>query len=300
MGVCIYSNGKYFTNREDVKISAYDHGFLYGDGIFEGIRAYDGRVFKLHEHILRLYNSAISLMIDIPISIEEMEKIVLETCRKTGNKDIYIRLVVSRGVGDFGLDPRKCPNPTIIVMADEIALYPKEKYEEGLIVVTCSTRRNRPDCINSQIKSLNYLNNILAKIETVKYGADEGIMLNDSGYVCEATADNIFIVKNGSKLLTPPSYLGLLEGITRNTVVDLAKKMGYEVVKTPFTMHEVYSSSECFLTGSGAELIPVIEADGRAIGDGKPGTHFKKLLKAYKELVYSEGAEIYTDSKVKA
>ncbi|MBI4834766.1 MAG: branched-chain-amino-acid transaminase [Planctomycetes bacterium] len=299
MGISIYLNGKYVAKREDAIITAYDHGFLYGDGIFEGIRAYNGRVFKLHEHIVRLFHSANSLMINIPMTIEEMEKAVVETCRRSGEKDIYIRLVVSRGAGDFGLDPRKCNKPTIVIMADKIALYAKEKYEKGLVVVTCATRRNRPDCINSQIKSLNYLNNVLAKIETVKYGADEGIMLNDAGYVCEATADNIFIIKNGKKLMTPPAYLGLLEGITRNTVMVLAKDLGYEVVEMPFTMHEVYASTECFLTGSGAELIPVIDVDGRPIGSGKPGKYFKELHSAYQKLTHSQGVEIYTGEKVK-
>ena len=289
MGRCIYLNGKFVTSREEALISAYDHGFLYGDGVFEGIRAYNGGIFKLHDHIVRLYQSALSLMITIPMPIEEMEKLVIETCRRSGMKNIYIRLVVSRGAGDFGLDPRKCTTPTIVIMADEIQLYPKEKYENGLKVITCATRRNRPDCINSQIKSLNYLNNIIAKIETVKYGADEGLMLNDSGYVCEGTADNIFIIKNARKLYTPPPYLGLLEGITRNTVMDLAKGLGYEVIEMPFTVHEVYVSHECFLTGSGAELIPVIEVDGRPIGNGKPGKHFQKLLEAYQKLTHSEG-----------
>ncbi|HLD36129.1 MAG TPA: branched-chain-amino-acid transaminase [Planctomycetota bacterium] len=292
MGRCIYLNGKFVNTREEALISAYDHGFLYGDGIFEGIRVYNGRVFKLHEHIERLYHSAISLMINIPMSMEEMEKAVVETCQRSGMDNIYVRLVVSRGPGDFGLDPRKCPKPTVVIMADEISLYPKDKYEKGLKVVTCSTRRNRPDCINSQIKSLNYLNNILAKIETVKYGADEGVMLNDAGYVCEATADNIFIIKNAKKLFTPPAYLGLLEGITRDTVMNIAKELGYEVIEMPFTVHEIYASQECFLTGSGAELIPVIEIDGRLVGDGKPGKHFKKLLDAYQKMTHSQGVPI--------
>jgi len=288
MGPCIYLNGKFVTSREEALISAYDHGFLYGDGVFEGIRAYNGRIFKLHDHIVRLYHSALSVMITIPMSIEEMEKLVVETCRRSGMKDIYIRLIVSRGPGDFGLDPRKCLKPTIIIMADVIQLYPKEKYEQGLKVATTSTRRNRPDCINCQIKSLNYLNNILAKIETIHLGVDEAVMLNDEGYVCEGAADNIFIVKRG-QLYTPPPYLGLLEGITRNTVIDLAKGMGYTVLEEPFTVNDIYSSEECFLTGSGAELIPVIEIDGRMISTGKPGKHFLKLLQAYQKLTHSEG-----------
>lgn len=292
MGTCIYLNGKYFSKPEEATVSVYDHGFLYGDGVFEGIRAYNGRIFKLKEHLERLYRSAIAIRLTIPVSIEEMEKLVVETCRRTGMKDIYIRLVVCRGIGDLGLDPRKCPKPTLIIAADEITLYPKEKYEKGLKVVTTSTRRNRPDCINSQIKSLNYLNNILAKIETFKSGADEGIMLNDTGYVCEGTADNIFIIRNGKKLITPPSYLGLLEGITRDTVMELGREMGYEVLEGTFTVSEIYTAQECFLTGTGAELIPVIEIDSRPVGDGKPGKHFKKLYEAYQKLTHSQGTKI--------
>ncbi len=200
MGICIYLNGKFVTRREDAMISAYDHGFLYGDGIFEGIRSYNGRVFKLKEHLQRLYRSALALKLTIPMTIEEMEKALVETCKRTGMKDMYIRLVVSRGPGEFGLDPRKCSKPTVVIMADEIQLYPKNKYEEGLKVITTSTRRNRPDCINCQIKSLNYLNNIFGKLETIQVGVDEGIMLNDEGYVCEGTADNIFIIKRGGKI----------------------------------------------------------------------------------------------------
>ncbi len=297
MGICVYLNGKFVTRREDAMISAYDHGFLYGDGIFEGIRAYNGRVFKLKEHLQRLYYSALALKLNIPIMIDEMEKAVVETCKRSGMKDIYIRLVVSRGPGDFGLDPRKCQKPTVIIMADEIQLYPKEKYEQGLKVATTSTRRNRPDSINCQVKSLNYLNNILAKIETIQVGVDEAVMLNDEGYVCEGAADNIFIIKRGGKVYTPPPYLGLLEGITRNTVIDIAHGMDYQVFEEPFTVNDIYSSEECFLTGSGAELIPVIEIDGRPIGNAKPGPIFKKLLVAYKELTQTQGVEIYQKEK---
>lgn len=293
MGVSIYLNGQYVTKREDALISAYDHGFLYGDGVFEGIRTYNGRVFKLHEHMQRLYNSALAIRLNINMTMEEMEKAVIETCKRTGIKDMYIRLVVSRGPGDLGLDPRKCPKPTIVIMADEIQLYPKEKYEKGLKVITTSTRRNRPDCINCQIKSLNYLNNIFGKLETMQVGADEGIMLNDEGYVCEGTADNIFIIKRSGKIYTPPPYLGLLEGITRNTVMDIARGMNYQVMEEPFTVNDIYSSEECFLTGSGAELIPVIECDSRLVGTGKPGPIFKKLLDAYKHMTQTQGTEIY-------
>lgn len=292
MGLVVCVNGEFYTKREDAKICVYDHGFLYGDGVFEGIRVYNGRVFRLDEHIERLYISAKSIMLTIPISPEEMKRVTIETARKTGFKDVYIRLVVSRGIGDLGLDPRKCSKPSIVIIADAIALYPKEKYEQGIKVVTCSTRRTRPDSLNCEIKSLNYLNNILAKIETVHYGADEGIMLNDSGYVTEATADNVFIYQKG-KLITPPAFIGILEGITRNTVIEIAKKIGHKVVEMPFSVHDIYGSDECFLTGSGAELIPVIEIDARSIGDGKPGKHFKKLLEAYQELTRTTGTPLY-------
>lgn len=291
-GTCIYLNGKFYTNRDDAMISVFDHGFLYGDGVFEGIRVYNGQVFKLREHIKRLYESAVSILLAIPHPPEELEKLVIETCRKSKLKDIYIRLVVSRGVGDLGLDPRKCCKATVVIMADKIALYPPEKYAKGITVITSSIRRNRPDTLNSQVKSLNYLNNILAKIETFRYGADESIMLNDEGYVSEATADNVFIIKN-TKLYTPPAYLGLLAGITRGCVMTIAQKLGFEVIEAPFTVHDIFTCDECFLTGSGAELIPVIEIDERIIGDGKPGKHFKKLLEAYRQLTTEDGVSIY-------
>lgn len=293
MGLCIYVDGKFYSRREDATICVYDHGLLYGDGIFEGIRVYNGRVFKLDEHLARLYESAKAIMLTIPLSPVEMRNAVLETVRRTGMREAYIRLVVTRGVGDLGLDPRKCAKPTVIIIVDQIALYPQEKYEKGLKVVTCSTRRNRPDCLNSQIKSLNYLNNIIAKIETFRVGAEEGIMLNDEGYVAEATADNIFIFKRG-RLMTPPAFIGLLEGITRNTVIDIARKMGYKVLEMPFSLNDIYAADECFLTGTGAELIPVVEVDNRPVGNGKPGANFLKLLERYREITRTEGVEVYT------
>lgn len=293
MGLCIYLNGEFYTSREQAVVSVYDHGFLYGDGVFEGIRAYNGKVFKLREHIKRLYQSAISVKLTIPLEAEKMAKLVVETCRKTGLNDLYIRLVVSRGVGDLGLDPRKCLSPTVVIMADKISLYPPEKYKSGISVISSAVRRNRPDTLTAQVKSLNYLNNILAKVETFKYGADEAIMLNDEGYVSEATADNVFIIKNSNKLYTPPAYLGILEGITRGCVIDIAKDIGYKVLEEPFTLHDIYTAEECFLTGTGAELIPVVEIDERTIGNGKPGEHFNKLLTAYQKLTQTEGVKIY-------
>jgi branched-chain amino acid aminotransferase len=292
MGVCIYLDGEFFTRREDARVCVYDHGLLYGDGVFEGIRVYNGRVFKLDEHIERLYDSARSIMLEIPMTPQKLKEAVVETCRRSGLRESYIRLVVTRGVGDLGLDPRKCKKPTIIIIVDEIALYPREAYERGLRVITCSTRRNRPDSLNSQIKSLNYLNNILAKIEVIRYGVEEGVMLNDSGYVSEATADNIFIYRRG-RLLTPPGFMGLLEGITRNTVMEIARKLGYKVLEMPFSVNDIYAADECFLTGSGAELIPVVEIDSRPIGNGKPGPVFLRLLEEYRKLTQAEGTPIF-------
>lgn len=283
----IYSNGK-FVDSQDAKISIFDHGFLYGDGIFEGIRAYNGRVFKLKEHIDRLYESANSILLKIEISRKEMMDVVLETVRRNHLTDAYIRLLVSRGVGDLGLDPRKCPKSEIFCIAGNIVLYPESMYENGLEVVTASTRRNSPGALNPMVKSLNYLNNILAKIEANRAGVMEALMLNQDGYVCEATGDNIFIVKDGV-LKTPPVYVGALKGITRDTVLDLAQKEGIPAIEELFSLHEVYAADECFLTGTAAELIPVVAADSRLIQDGKPGPIFKKLLAEFRELTQSEG-----------
>jgi branched-chain amino acid aminotransferase len=288
----IYIDGKFFSKREEATVSVYDHGLLYGDGIFEGIRVYNGMVFKFEEHIDRLFNSAKSILLTIPMAKQDIMQATLETIRKTNEREAYIRLIVTRGVGDLGLDPRKCSKASIVIIVDAIALYPKAKYEKGLKVITCSTRRNRPDCLNSQIKSLNYLNNILGKIETIPLNADEGIMLNDAGYVSEATADNIFIYRGG-RLSTPPAFMGLLEGITRNTVLEIAKRLGYKIMEMPFSVNEIYASDECFLTGSGAELVPVIEIDGRVIGSGKPGPNFLKLLEEYRKLTQNQGTAIY-------
>ncbi|HUT03101.1 MAG TPA: branched-chain-amino-acid transaminase [bacterium] len=292
MGLCIYSNGEFLTDKAKAVTSIYDHGFLYGDGIFEGIRVYNGLIFMFPEHMKRLYDSAKSIALKIPMPREELSRITIETVRRTGYKDAYIRLVVSRGEGDLGLDPRKCPKPSIYIIADSIQLYPAEKYKVGLKVITCSTRRNSPDVICPQIKSLNYLNNILAKIEVNRAGADEGIMLNPNGYVCEATADNIFVVKNGV-MFTPPPYVGVLLGITRQCVLDIAKKLNIEVIERNIVMHDVYTADEVFLTGSAAELIPVVNADDRIIDDGKPGPIFKNLLAEFREMTKHRGTPVY-------
>ena len=292
MGLCIYANGKFLTDKSKAVTSIYDHGFLYGDGIFEGIRVYNGRIFMFEEHIERLYDSAKSIALTIPMSIDELSKITIETVRRTGYREAYIRLVVSRGDGDLGLDPRKCAKPNIFIIADSIQLYPQEKYEVGLKVITCSTRRNSPDVICPQIKSLNYLNNILARIEANRAGADEGIMLNPRGYVCEATADNIFVIKKG-QVVTPPTYIGVLLGITRQCVFDITEKLGIKTFERNIVMHDVYTADEVFLTGSAAEFIPVVNADDRVIGDGKPGPIFKKLLTEFREMTKHRGTPVY-------
>lgn len=284
----IYINGKFF-NKEDAKVSVFDHGFLYGDGVFEGIRSYNCLVFKLKEHIDRLYESAHSIMLDIGMTRQEMIKAVVETLKVNRLKDAYIRLVISRGVGDLGMDPRKClGKPAIIIITDKIVLYPEKMYREGLSIVTVPTVRNMPEALNPQIKSLNYLNNILAKIEAVNAGCDEAIMLDSLGFVAECTGDNIFIVKNGN-LYTPPQCMGTLRGITRDAVIDLARKNRIPVHEHVITRHEVYISDECFLTGTAAEVIPVVKVDGRRIGAGKPGALTQKLTKKFRECTSKSG-----------
>jgi len=284
----IYIDGKFYEKSE-AKISVFDHGLLYGDGVFEGIRSYNRLVFKLKEHIDRLYESAKSIMLPISLSKEEMIKAVTLTLKKNNLKDSYIRLVVTRGEGDLGLDPRKCKgNARIIIIADKIALYPDELYKNGLKIVTVPTIRNLPEALNPQIKSLNYLNNILAKIEANNAGCNEAIMLDSLGYVAECTGDNIFIVK-GKQLYTPPQCMGTLRGITRDAVLEIARKNKIPAHEHVITRHEVYISDECFLTGTAAEIIPVVMVDGRAIGDGKPGKVTATLLKKFRELTKKEG-----------
>ncbi|RLD15589.1 MAG: branched-chain amino acid aminotransferase [Caldiserica bacterium] len=287
----IWLNGK-LVKKDEAKISVLDHGLLYGDGVFEGIRAYNGRVFRLNKHIERLYNSAKAIMLEVPLSKDEMRKAIILTLRANNLKDAYIRVVVTRGEGDLGLDPRKCPEPNVFIITDKITLYPKEFYENGLKIVTASTRRNIPEAIDPRIKSLNYLNNILAKIEANLKGVPEALMLNKDGYVAECTGDNIFIVRDG-KILTPPFYVGVLRGITRETVIEIAVKiLKIEVLEVPFTLFHLYTSEECFLTGTAAEVIPVTEVDGRKIGDGKVGRITKRIMKEFKKLTKSEGTKI--------
>lgn len=291
MSIQVYVDGKHYP-KEEAKISVFDHGFLYGDGVFEGIRAYNGRVWRLTEHLNRLYASAKAIALEIPLSWQEMEEVVLETLRRNNQKDAYIRLVVSRGYGDLGLDPRKCPRPTIVCITDSIVLYPQEVYTVGMKVVSVSTRRNPADTLSPAIKSLNYLNGIMAKISAVNLGYPEVIMLNKEGYVCEGTGDNLFLVRGG-KLITPATHLGVLPGITRNSVMEDARAMGFEVEEGVFTLFDVYTADEFFLTGTAAEVAPIVEADGRVIGTGKPGSITERLMRRFRERTGAEGTPIY-------
>ncbi|WP_100373679.1 branched-chain-amino-acid transaminase [Bacillus sp. FJAT-45037] len=292
----IYLNGEY-VEKHEAKVSVYDHGFLYGDGVFEGIRVYDGNVFKLDEHLVRLYDSAKSIMLNIPHTKEEMTEIVVKTLQKNQLRNAYIRLVISRGIGNLGLDPNSCAAPQVIVIAEELALFPKELYKTGIEIVTVATRRNRPDVLSPKVKSLNYLNNILVKIEASLAGVSEALMLNDQGYVAEGSADNVFIVK-GNKILTPPGYIGALEGITRDAIIDIAKELGYDMKEDPFTRHDVYVADEVFLTGTAAEVIAVVKVDGRVIGEGIPGEETNRLLEAFRKRVVEDGEKVYKEEQV--
>ncbi len=276
-------NGKLF-DRAEAKVSVYDHGLLYGDGVFEGIRIYSGKVFRLHEHIERLYESARSILLEIPWSREKMIEQVLFTVEANKKIDGYIRLVVTRGVGNLGLDPNKCSEPQIIIIVDDISLYPQRMYDEGMEIVTSSIIRCHPNSISPRIKSLNYLNNILAKIEANRAGVPEALMLNHLGEVAECTADNVFVVKHGL-LRTPPPNAGILQGVTRDTVIELAETAGITVQEIALTRHDVYTADELFLTGTGAEIVPVVKVDGRPIGSGKPGPITKQLRERYLVLV---------------
>ena len=282
MGLKIYINGQILP-QEESKISVFDHGLLYGDGVFEGIRAYNGKIFTLDQHLDRLYDSATAIALKIPIAKAEMADAIKKTMEANNQTDSYIRLVVTRGVGKLGLDPNKCATPQIIIITDTIELYPKALYEKGLDIVTVSTIRNHFSALDPKIKSLNYLNNILAKIESIQAGAGEALMLNKDGYVAECAGDNIFIFKDNT-LLTPPASAGILIGITRNVVMELATKMGIQVKEELMTRYDLYIADECFLTGTAAEIIPVVKIDGRTIGTGKPGKVTLDLLKRYRDL----------------
>ena len=277
-----------WVDEEDAKISVFDHGLLYGDGVFEGIRVYNNRVFLLSEHIDRLYDSAKAIALTIPMNKEEMIEVVAQTCRANELVDGYIRLVVTRGKGSLGLNPYLCDSPEVIVIAAKIQLYPRDLYENGLKIVTVGTVRNHPEAINPRIKSLNYLNNVLAKIEAINAGCMECLMLNHKGEVAEASGDNVFAIRNGT-IMTPPSHSGALEGLTRNKVIELAREAGYDVIELPMARYDLYVADEVFLTGTAAEIISVVEIDKRSIGDGKPGKITDCLATLYSEYARSNG-----------
>lgn len=286
----VYIDGKFYPKAE-AKISVFDHGFLYGDGIFEGIRLYKGCVFRLDEHLERLEMSAKALCLNMPWTRKEISDIVCESCRRNKLTDGYIRLVVSRGFGDLGLSPKNCPKPSIICIADSIKLYPEELYTTGMKIITAPTRRVSPAALPPMIKSLNYLNNILAKMEAQQHGFHECLMLNEQGYVSECTGDNVFLIHKG-KLITPASHAGALVGITRQVAIEVAQALNIPVVETNITRYDVWNADECFLTGTAAEVIPVIEVDARTIGTGKPGPLTAKILAEFRKKASKEGTHI--------
>lgn len=281
----IYIDGEYY-DKADARVSVFDHGLLYGDGVFEGIRVYRGKVFKLKEHLDRLYRSAKALLLDVPVRKEEMENAVLDAVERNEKKEGYIRLIVTRGEGPLGIDPMSCERSTVIIIVADIQLYPEEYYKKGIQIITASSRRIPSDCLDPRIKSLNYLNNILAKIEARKAGCLEAVMLNREGLVAECTGDNIFTVRN-NELFTPAPHHGALDGITMQTVMEVAESLGIKIHETALTRYDLYNADECFMTGTGAEIIPVIEIDGRPVGDGSPGVVTQKVTKGFRELVMS-------------
>ncbi|MFL2484540.1 MAG: branched-chain-amino-acid transaminase [Verrucomicrobia bacterium] len=283
----IYIDGEYF-DKKNAKISVFDHGLLYGDGIFEGIRFYEGRVFKLKEHIQRLFISAKAILLEIEMTQDEMEEAVCETIRKNGLTDGYVRLLVTRGVGTLGLSPFACDKSTVIIIADSISLYPDEKYKEGLKLITCSTRRTAPAALSPSVKSLNYLNNVMAKVEAIFADAEEGLMLNEQGFVAECTGDNIFVVRDG-KIKTPPSSAGALPGITREVIFQIAENLGVGIEESQMTRYDIYAADECFLTGTAAEVIAAVSLDRRLIGNGKPGPITEKFIESFRNIVGQEG-----------
>jgi branched-chain amino acid aminotransferase len=295
----IYIDGK-FCEKEDAKISVFDHGVLYGDGIFEGIRAYNGRIFRLEDHLQRLDESARAILLKLPIPLKDIEKAIIETVRQNNLKDAYIRLVVTRGVGDLGLDMRKCKGgATLFIIADHIELYPEEFYEKGLTLVTSSIRQKGLDQVTPGVKSLNYLANILARAEATAAGAQEAILLNATGHVSECSGDNIFFIKD-NKIFTPPTSAGILVGVTRNVVISLAhEKLGIKVIERNFPRYDLYSADEVFLTGTGAEVIAGVKIDGRVIGKGVAGPLTKQLIKHFRDYANSSGTPVYEAVKAK-
>jgi branched-chain amino acid aminotransferase len=286
----IYIDGQFF-DKENAKISVFDHGLLYGDGVFEGIRFYNGRVFRLEEHMARLYDSAKAICLNIGMEASEMAAALLETIRQNELRDGYVRLVVTRGCGDLGLNPTLCPKATVFIIASKITLYAPDKYENGLQVVTCATRRIPHGSLSPMVKSLNYLNNVLAKIEAQQAGAGEGLLLNEQGYVAECTGDNVFTVKNG-RIFTPPTSSGALAGVTRAVVFEMAGEMGLPISEPDMTRYDIYTADECFLTGTAAEVIPVVRLDNRVLGSGSPGPVTKRLIARFHELTATTGTVI--------
>jgi branched-chain amino acid aminotransferase len=291
MNLRIYIDGNFYDQAE-AKISVFDHGLLYGDGVFEGIRFYNDRVFRLDEHIDRLWDSARAVAIDVPMSKSELIAATLETIRQNDLHDGYIRLIVTRGIGSLGLSPESCRRPSIIIIAATIALYPEDLYHKGLTMVTCATRRTPPAALSPRVKSLNYLSNILAKLEAQNAGAGEGLMLNEQGYVTECTGDNIFVVKKG-EISTPPLNSGILAGVTRAVVFELAEKLHIRTVERDLIRHDIYTADECFLTGTAAEVIPAVQLDRRLIGNGQPGAITLRLIESFRELTRATGTPIY-------
>ena len=283
----IWLDGK-LVDESEAKISVFDHGLLYGDGVFEGIRIYNGRIFRLEEHIQRLFDSAKAIVLKMPWTQEEICKYTCETAAANGLKDGYIRLVVTRGAGELGLNPFQCPTPSLFIIAATIKLYPDDTYAKGLAIITCATRRPAPAALMPQVKSLNYLNNIMAKVEAIQANALEAVMLNEQGYVAECTGDNLFIIKNG-KLLTPLISDGALDGITRGVIIELAEQLGVPFKECSLTRYDIFTADECFLTGSAAEVIPVVELDRRTIGTGEPGPITARFLSAFHALANSTG-----------
>jgi branched-chain amino acid aminotransferase len=291
MNLKIYIDGN-FHDQAEAKISVFDHGLLYGDGVFEGIRFYNDRVFRLEEHTDRLWDSARAIALDMPMSKSELVAAILETIRQNDLHDGYVRLIVTRGVGSLGLSPDTCRRPSIIIIAATIALYPEELYHKGLTMVTCSTRRTPPAALSPRVKSLNYLSNILGKLEAQNAGAGEGLMLNEQGYVSECTGDNIFIVKKG-EISTPHLSSGILAGVTRAVVFELAEKLSIRAVERELIRHDIYTADECFLTGTAAEVIPAVQLDRRLIGHGQPGPITLQLIESFRELTRATGTPIY-------
>ncbi len=291
----IYIDGE-LHDEADAKISVFDHGLLYGDGVFEGIRFYNGRVFKLEEHMDRLYDSAKAILLTIPMSKADLTRALVDTVRANGERDGYIRLVVTRGVGDLGLNPNLCVKGSVIIISAKIKMYSEELYQKGLEIITCATRRVSSAAMSPAVKSLNYLNNIMAKIEAIQANAAEALMLNEAGYIAECTADNFFVIKKGT-LYTPPVSAGSLRGITRGTILDLAEEMGVPIMETELTRYDAFVADECFLTGTGAEMVGVVKIDSRVIADGKPGPITQALLEKFRDLTRSTGTPIFEDAR---